>query len=144
MSDMKLRRHLERSAVRAIATAMLTILSAYGCGKPREQRLDFTPLSKATRVEVTVRGYEPVATISRKERVLEASAFIQKYPDKWRDSLSPAAPEFMFEFYDGTQHIGGFGVGRTYVTNGSLSRELPPDEIVALVRKLELPWSPKR
>jgi hypothetical protein len=73
-----------------------------------------------------------------------AAEFIEQHQDGWGEVLTgPRAPELMFDFYSGDRHLAGFGISTSYLTTGVLSKNVPPDSIAALARRLGLEW-PRR
>jgi hypothetical protein len=117
---------------------------ARSCGPP-PQRLDFSRLATGDRIEVTTNGIEKIATIMDEAKIQDAARFIERYPEGWAELWSgPAAPSLILEFYQANRPLGGYGIGRTYVVVGMLSREAPAAEVAALAGRLGLRWPPER
>lgn len=127
-----------------VVMLMLSAGCQASCGS-RPRRLEFGDLASAHRIEVTFNGIDRVTTVTDKPRIHDAAMFLDRYHEGWIDIWSgPAAPSLILEFYQDGRHLGGFGIGRTYVTVGSLSREVPAGDIAALAKQLRLQWPPER
>lgn len=106
------------------------------------RNVEFGQLRSADRIDVNgTASRGRIATIADPDRIRAAAEFIQQYEDGWIDVWTgPRAPMLILEFYQGDRSLGHFGFAQTYLVAGSLSRDAPPDEIRALVRRLGLEW----
>ena len=111
----------------------------------RSRRLEFGDLNQADRIDVIGIGGQAIATIDDRERILAAAMFIEQYHEGWIDYWSgPRAPRLLLEFFKGSRSLGHFGISRSYLVSGSLSRDTPSAEIEAFAKNLRLPWPPNQ
>jgi hypothetical protein len=100
-------------------------------------------LRPADRIEITYAGHERLSEITDRAIIDGAAGFIASHRDGWIDRWhGPAAPVYVLEFYSKDEHLGGFGIGRSYITYGSISKEVPSSELAALAKALGVLWPP--
>lgn len=100
-------------------------------------------LSSADRVEVTVAGVTPIATITDSSKVKAIITFVERYRDGWTNVWSGAGSERIVTFYAGTTALKFFGVSPRYINDGDYARPLSEAEIAELIGLLGIPWPPK-
>jgi hypothetical protein len=92
-----------------------------------------------------VTGFDPPIIISEPVKIASAAELAIRHQDRWVDRFSNNAPLLMFEFYRDERHVGGYGIGSNYLTEGSLNRDdVRADEITALAGRLGVQWPPRR
>lgn len=102
------------------------------------QRVDFSALRSADRVDVRESPNRVVAVLRDRDKIQAAAECIEQERDGWSERLTgPIAPDVMFNFYRGDRHLGAFGISTSYLTTGlTLSKEVPAEKIEALTRRL--------
>jgi len=107
-------------------------------------RMDFSAATTSDHYQVRGWNSEVVATVTEPQKVQAAAAFIIQHSDDFSEVLSgPQAPILQMEFLHGSQSLTSFGIGDTYLTDGSVSRPTSAAEIDGFMRQLDLKW-PKR
>lgn len=99
-------------------------------------------LSSADRLEVTVAGVTPVATITDPSKVKAVVAFVERYPDGWINVWSGAGSERIVTVYAGTTPLKAFGVSPRHINDGDYARPLTDAEVAELIGLLGIAWSP--
>jgi hypothetical protein len=127
-----------------LAAAMVLFGCGAGSGEAETRRLEFSDLRSADRMDVRAPFDRSIAVLTDRDKIQAATEFIEQQRDGWVDVWTgPRAPELMFEFYSGSKYLGGFGISRSYLVAGSLSKDVPPEGITVLARRLGLEW-PRR
>jgi hypothetical protein len=120
------------------------VLSAFVACALHGHHIDFKSLEGADRLEILTRNEVRVKTVTDPLQIRAALQFIETYESGWKDPLrGPLAPEIKLMFYQGSQGLGGFGIGKEHVvsdppTKGFWARDVPADQIRRLVRTLGL------
>jgi hypothetical protein len=97
-------------------------------------------LSSADRLEVSVAGVTPVASITDPSKVKAVVAFVERYRDGWRNVWSGAGSERIVTFYAGTKPLKSLGVSPRHINDGDYARPLSEAEIAELIALLGIPW----
>ena len=100
-------------------------------------------LSSVDRVEVSVAGVTPIATIADPSKVKAIVSFVERYRDGWTNVVTGAGSERIVTFYAGGKALKSFGVSPRYVNDGTYARPLSEAEIAELIGLLGIPWPPK-
>jgi hypothetical protein len=125
--------------------AALILVSSAACQAKscdsRPQHLEFEELRLADRLDVIGLGNNRIATIGDKAKIQDAVAFIERHQDGWIEVWTGSlVPVLDIQFYQGTRHLGEFGISSDNITVGGLSQETPAAEIAALAKRLDLQW----
>jgi hypothetical protein len=132
-----------RNAKRTQIALLGLALVAPSCSRePRLEKGSFENLRQANRLEVRKGGAHIVAASADPAVVATARAFIMSRSDRWIKGPSGAPlPVFVVLFYSGDRVLGGFGVGRTYLTDLAdhyLYRLASPQEVAAIAAALRV------
>lgn len=100
-------------------------------------------LSIADRVEISVAGVTPIATITDPSKVKAIVSFVERYRDGWTNVVTGAGSERIVTFYAGAKALKSFGVSPRYINDGTYARPLSEAEIAELIGLLGIPWPPK-
>ena len=109
-----------------------------GCRAPRQQRLDFTGLTPANRIEA--RGITRSLTITDRAAVQAAVRFVQRKRDGWTESLGSAGGLMQLEFYNNADFLGGYAIAPSNISIGTLHQPVPEQEVSTLMGQLGLSW----
>jgi len=94
---------------------------------------------------VSVSGFDPPIIISEPAIIASAAELAIRHQDRWVDRFVNNAPLLIVEFYRDERHVGGYGIGPNYLTEGLLNRDdVPAGEITALAGRLGVQWPPRR
>jgi hypothetical protein len=111
---------------------------------------DMGDLSGADRIEVSIDGTTPVATIRDRQTVDAVADFVSHRRDNWINPLSGTGTERYFTFHAGGRRLARIGIGGSegLADGGFLSdgdgfvRQLDAAEFRQLIALLDLPWPP--
>ena len=113
------------------------------CATFGRQRLDFTNLATADRIEVRNLQNELLANIVDARKVEYAARFVIERQDRWGDRLDPYVPSLTLYFYTQDRRIGGYGISSRLLIalptqHGFRWRDVPEDDISALLKALDV------
>lgn len=132
------------SHLSTVMRLLLVFGSSVSWGCSIQHREDFSIVKTADRIEVLSGTADRIATITDAAKVKTAAEFILAHPDGWSEPLAGGAgTRLQLQFFRGSESLRAFGMSHNYLTDGSLSRPTPPEQIEALMRQLDLQW-PKR
>jgi len=123
----------------AIAIAVLASVGCWG------QQVTFEHLQHADRIEVTRHGV--LTTTVRDPNVIGAVyAMVARHDSGWRTpSHGSPAPVLHVKFFRGSELLGGFGLGKDFLTSNPgplfMMRTIPATETAELARMLQVPWN---
>jgi hypothetical protein len=122
---------------------LVVVLLSAGCATFGRQRLDYTSLANADRVEVRNLQNEVVANIVDARKVQYAAQFAIDRQDRWGDRLDPYVPSLTLYFYTQDRRIGGYGISSSLLIalptqHGFRWRDVPENDISALVKALDV------
>jgi hypothetical protein len=75
-----------------------------------------------------------------KPQIRDAAAFFDRYRDGWINVWSGGSAPLYLEFFKGGDTLASFGVGPSFLSVGTMSRQIPETEITALAMRLGLTW----
>jgi hypothetical protein len=133
-----------RNARRAQIAILGLALLAQSCSRgSRFEKRSFESLRQADRLEVRKGGAHIVAASADPAVIATGREFILSRSDGWSEGLTGAPrPVFVAFFYSGNRLLGGFGVGRAYLTSQPASplyyRVASPQEVAAIAAALRV------
>ena len=119
------------------------VCMAVGCALT--QPPDFSPLSRADRIEIKTGMNQPVKAVTEPAQIKAVAGFIEHYQAgfgiPW---LGAPIPKHVLNFYQGNQDLGGFGIGVSFLSAGPmnlLTQEITERERDEVLKLLGLEWS---
>jgi hypothetical protein len=123
------------------AIALWATVAQVACGGGRH--LTFEHLKDAERVEVRTNHDRLVRKVEDAVVMADARAFILAHADGWETPwYGTPVPRLQVNFYRGERLIGGFGVGRDFLTTDPgpvfMSRSVQGQDVEELLRRLSV------
>jgi hypothetical protein len=119
----------------------LVVLACVGC---LGEQVTFEGLRDADRIEVTTRHGQLTTAVHDPSVIAAVHAMVAKHDSGWSTPrYGTPEPLLHVSFYRGTRLLGGFGLGKDFLTSGPgpkfMMRSVPTADIAAIARMLQVP-----
>jgi hypothetical protein len=123
--------------------SVLVITAALGASCLGRQ-LTFDRLRAADRIDIRTNHQQPLRTIRDPEVIDAARDAVARHDAGWKTPwYGSPVPRLQVSFFHGTELVGGYGVGKDFLTTESgpalLTRPVPPEEAARIAQILGVP-----